>query len=167
MNIPITFIIHWIFMLGILGTGISFFVSNAIQQEFLIALISLITPIIFVNIYGIITKALSTKALGYILSFAMFLISISILGIYGFEPKAIGHETLYNFDLTGITSGIVLILFSLVIFTVSLNRQEKPIAIPKIVKINLIPKNTKDLIVDSEDWEEASESDFQSGEYVV
>ena len=63
MNIPITFIIHWIFMLGILGTGISFFVSNAIQQEFLIALISLITPIIFVNIYGIIPKHCLLKRL--------------------------------------------------------------------------------------------------------
>ncbi len=154
-------------MLGILGTGISFFISNAIQQEFLIALISLTIPIIFVNIYGVITKSLSTKVLGYILSLAMLLISISILGIYGFEPKAIGHETLYNFDLTGIASGVVLILFSLVVFTISLNREERPIAVPKLVKISLIPKNTKDLIVDSEDWEEATESDFQSGEYVV
>ena len=167
MNIPIIFIIHWICMLSILGTGISFFISNAIQQDFFIALISLTIPIIFVNIYGIITKALSTKGLGYILSLSMFLISISILGIYGFEPKAIGHETLYDFDLKGIASGIVLILFSLVIFTVSLNREEKPVTIPKLVKINLIPKNTKDLIVDSEDWEEATELDFQSGEYIV
>ena len=167
MNIPITFIIHWIFMLSILGTGIGFFVSNAIQQEFLISVISLTLPIIFINIYGIVTKVLSTKGLGYIVSLSMFLVSISILGIYGFEPKAIGHETLYNFDLKGIASGVVLILFSSFLFTISLNRQEKPITIPKMVKINLIPKNTKDIVVNSDDWEEATEEDFQSGEYIA
>ena len=39
MNIPITFIMHWILMLSALGTGVGFFISSAIQQEFLIALI--------------------------------------------------------------------------------------------------------------------------------
>jgi len=48
-----------------------------------------------------------------------------------------------------------------------LNRKEKPVSIPKIVKINLIPKQTKDVVVDSNDWEEATDVDFQSGKYVV
>ena len=167
MNIPITFIMHWILMLGMLGTGVGFFISNSFQQEFLIALISLILPIIFVNIYGMATRSLSTKSLGYILSLSILLISISVLGIYGFEPKAIAHETLYDFNLQGIAAGIVLLLFSSAIFTASLNREEKPITIPKMVKINLIPEQIKDVVVDSSDWEEATEADFQSGEYVV
>ena len=167
MNIPITFIMHWILMLSVLGTGVGFFISSAIQQEFLLGVIFLTLPIIFINIYGIATRTLSTKSLGYILSLSIFLISISVLGIYGFEPKAIGHETLYNFDLKGIASGVVLILFSSAIFTVSLNREEKPVTIPKMVKINLIPEKAKDVVVDSNDWEEATDSDFQSGEYVV
>ena len=167
MNIPITFILHWILMLSMLGVGIGFFISNSIQQEFLMAIISLILPIIFINIYGLATKALSTKSLGYILSFCSFLIASSVLGIYGFEPQAIGHETLYEFDLKGIASGVVLLLLSVVIFTVSLNREEKPITIPKMVKINLIPKQTKDIVVDSSDWEEATDLDFQSGKYVI
>ena len=167
MNIPITFIMHWILMLSALGTGVGFFISSSFQQEFLIAVISLILPIIFINIYGIATRSLSTKSLGYILSLSIFLISISILGIYGFEPKAIAHETLYEFDLKGIASGVVLLLFSSAIFTVSLNREEKPIIVPKMVKINLIPEQTKDIVIDSRDWEEATEADFQSGEYIV
>ena len=80
---------------------------------------------------------------------------------------AIGHKTLYSFDLKGIASGVVLLLSSLVVLTVSLNRKEKPVSIPKIVKINLIPKQTKDVVVDSSDWEEATDVDFQSGKYVV
>ncbi len=167
MNIPITFIIHWILMLGAFGTGVGFFISYSINQEFLVAIIYLTIPVIFINIYGITTKSLSTKTLGYMLASYAFLISISVLGIYGFEPTAIGHQTLYNFDLKGIASGVVLLLFSLVILTLSLNRKEKPITIPKIVKINLIPKQTKDVVIDSGDWEEATELDFQSGKYVV
>ena len=73
----------------------------------------------------------------------------------------------YSFDLKGIASGVVLLLSSLVVLTVSLNRKEKPVSIPKIVKINLIPKQTKDVVVDSNDWEEATDVDFQSGKYVV
>ena len=154
-------------MLSTLGIGIGFFIFNSIQQEFLIAVISLTLPIIFINIYGIVTRALSTKSLGYILSLSVFLISISVLGIYGFEPKAIAHETLYEFDMKGIASGIVLLLFSSAIFTVSLNRKEAPITVPRMVKINLIPKQTKDVVIDSSDWEEATESDFQSDKYTV
>ena len=154
-------------MLSTLGIGVGFFISNSIQQEFLMAIISLTLPIIFINIYGVATKALSTKSLGYILSSYSFLISISVLGTYGFEPQAIGHQTLYEFDLKGIASGVVLFLLSVAVFTVSLNRKEKPITIPKMVKINLIPKQTKDIVVDSSDWEEATDLDFQSGKYVV
>ena len=154
-------------MLSALCVGVGFFISNSIQQEFLIAIISLTLPILFINIYGVATKALSTKSLGYILSSYSFLISMSVLGIYGFEPQAIGHETLYEFNLEGIASGIILLLLSVVIFTVSLNRKEKPITIPKMVKINLIPKQTKEIVVDSSDWEEATDLDFQSGKYVV
>ena len=167
MSIPITFIMHWILMLSVLGAGIGFFIKNSIQQEFLVAVISITLPIIFINIYGIITKALSTKGLGYILSLCTFLIAISVLAIYGFEPTAIGHQTLYNFHLKGITIGIGLILLSSAIFTISINRKEKPITAPKLVQLNFIPKQTKDIVVDSADWEEATEDDFQSGEYVV
>tara|TARA_Y100001936_G_C15630868_1_gene436487 strand:+ start:21 stop:524 length:504 start_codon:yes stop_codon:yes gene_type:complete len=167
MNIPITFILHWLLMLGAFGTGIGFFISSMLNQDFLIALIALTLPLIFINGYGVLTKSLSTKMLGYILSLYLFLISISVLSLYGFEPMAIGHETLYNFHLQGIASGVVLLLFSLVVLTMSLNRKEKPVSIPKIVKINLIPKQTKDVVVDSNDWEEATELDFQSGKYIV
>ncbi len=167
MNIPITFILHWILMLSAFGVGFGFFISSTLNQDFLIALISLTLPLIFINAYGIATKSLSTKMLGYILSLCLFLVSISVLGMYGFEPMAIGHKTLYSFDLKGIASGVVLLLSSLVVLTVSLNRKEKTVSIPKIVKINLIPKQTKDVVVDSNDWEEATDVDFQSGKYVV
>ena len=167
MNIPITFILHWILMLSAFGIGVGLFISSTLNQDFLIALIYLTLPLIFINAYGIITKSLSTKMLGYILSLCFFLVSISVLAIYGFEPMAIGHKTLYNFDLTGIASGVVLLLSSLVVLTISLNRKEKPVSMPKMVKINLIPKQTKDVVVDSNDWEEATEIDFQSGKYVV
>ena len=82
----------------------------------------------------IVTKSLSTKMLNHFI-FISFLISISVLSLYGFEPMAIGHETLYNFHLQGIASKSLL-LFSLVVLTMSLNRKEKPVSIPKIVKIN-------------------------------
>ena len=34
MNIPITFILHWLLMLGAFGTGIRFFISSMLNQDF-------------------------------------------------------------------------------------------------------------------------------------
>ena len=61
MNIPITFILHWILMLSAFGVGFGFFISSMLNQDFLIALISLTLPLIFINAYGIATKSLLLK----------------------------------------------------------------------------------------------------------
>ena len=52
--------------------GSDFFISSMLNQDFLIALIALTLPLIFINGYGVLTKSLSTKMLGYILSLYLF-----------------------------------------------------------------------------------------------
>ena len=169
MNIPINFIIHLLVMLGSLITGLVFFSVHSLNREFVLAMISILTSVLFVNIYGTLVKILTAKVLGYIISISIALIAISVFGIYGFEQTAVGFQTLYNIHLEGIAIGIGLILLSSILFVFSLNREKTPIVMPRALKINFkqLPRaKEKEVIVDSSDWEEASADDLKSGQYV-
>ena len=169
MNIPINFIIHLLIMATALVMGVVFFSIHSLNREFILAMISILTAMLFVNIYGTITKTLTAKILGYIISISIMLISIAVFGIYGFEQTAIGFQTLYNINLEGIAIGLGLILFSSIMFVFSLSRDKTPIVIPKAVKINFNPLpavKEKEIVIDSNEWEEATSKDLKSGHYI-
>ena len=169
MNIPINFIIHLLILTTALITGIVFFSIHSFNREFVLAMISIVTSVLFINVYGTLAKILTAKILGYILSISMALIAVSVFGIYGFEQTAIGFQTLYNIRLEGIAVGLGLILFSSIMFVFSLNREKTPIVMPKAVKINfnqLPAAKEKEIVIDSNDWEEASADDLKSGQYL-
>ena len=127
--------------------------------------------ILFVNVYGYISKLLTTKLLGYILSIYLLVVAISILGNFGFEPTAIGFETLYNINLEAIACSILLLLFSTTIFIITQNYKLKPKTNfnKESVQINFLPKPKKPLpkkiLIDSKDWEKATADDIKSGKY--
>ena len=169
MNIPINFIIHLLIMATVLVMGVVFFSIHSLNREFILAMISILTAMLFVNIYGTFTKILTAKILGYIISISIMLIAVAVFGIYGFEQTAIGFQTLYNINLEGVAIGLGLILFSSIMFVFSLNRNKTPIVIPKAVKINFNPLPTvkeKEIIIDSNEWEEATSKDLKSGHYI-
>jgi len=169
MNIPINFIIHLLIMTTALITGLVFFSIHSFNREFVLAMISIVSAILFINIYGTLTKILTAKILGYIISVSIMLIAVAVFGLYGFEQTAIGFQTLYNIHLEGIAIGLGLILFSSIMFVFSLNREKTPIVMPKTVKINFnqIPAaKEKEVVIDSNDWEEASSDDLNSGQYI-
>ena len=155
-------------MLAAFVGGIVCFFINAFNREFVLSIISLSTALLFINIYGNIAKILTPKVLGYLLSIVMMFVAIAVLGIYGVEQTAVGFQTLYDIHLDGIAIGLSLILLSSLTFVFSMNRRESPIVVPKIVKVNInpLPIKKKEVIVDSEDWEEASIDDLESGRYI-
>ena len=176
MNISITYFIHWIIMSLFSLTGVILFSIKSFNQEFLWALVLLMLSLLFVNIYGIITRSLSNKALIYLLSISLLFIAVSVFGNYGFEQIAIGHETLYDFSLKGIAIAILLFFISSFLFVVGTNNnltitqtrcaqeeRKRTINVPQ-----LIPKQaTNETVIDSDDWEEASAEDIESGQYVI
>ena len=169
MNIPINFIIHLLIMATTLVMGVVFFSIHSLNREFILAMISILTAILFVNVYGTFTKTLTAKILGYIISISIMLIAVAVFGIYGFEQTAIGFQTLYNINLEGIAISLGLILFSSIMFVFSLNRDKTPIVIPKAVKINFKPLpaiKEKEIVIDSNEWEEATSKDLKSGYYI-
>ena len=169
MNIPINFIIHLLILTTALITGVVFFSIHSFNREFVLAMISIVTAVLFVNIYGTLAKILTAKILGYILSISMALIAVAVFGIYGFEQTAIGFQTLYNIHLEGVAIGLGLILFSSIMFVFSVNRKKTPIVMPKAVKINfnqMPAAKEKEIVIDSSDWEEASADDLKSGQYI-
>ena len=175
MNIPITLFMHWIIMGLISLTGTILFSIKSFNQEFILALVLLMLSLLFVNIYGLFTRSLPNKALFYLLSISLLFIAISVFGNYGFEEIAIGHETLYNFSLKGIAIAILLFFISSFLFIIGSNNNLTIVqpSYPQGKKIirrapQLISKQeANEIVVDSDDWEEASTEDVESGQYVI
>ena len=168
MNIPINFIIHLLIMTATFITGIVLFCIHSLNRDFVLAMIFISSAILFINVYGTFVKILTAKILGYIISTAILFVAIAVFGVYGFEQTAVGFQTLYNVHLEGIAIGLGLILFSSLMFVFSTNKKESPIIMPKTVKLNFnaVPTKQKEIIIDSNEWEEASVDDFKSGKYL-
>jgi len=153
-------------------TGIILFTINSFNREFILGIIFLMTFFVGVNLYGLITRSLTTKMLSYMIGTALLFVAGSVFGNYGVEQKAIGYSTLYDFSLYGIAISILLIFISSFFFVLGINSKirlvnEIPPSIPAPSLIALEPKATKSHhnVVESDDWEEASIEDIESGEY--
>ena len=159
-------------MMVLFVTGVTLFTINSFNREFLAGLIFLMTFFVGVNLYGLITRSLTTKMLSYMIGVALLFIAGSVFGNYGVEQKAVGYNTLYDFSLFGIAASIVLIFTSSFFFILGTNlttsvieripaaTQAPSLTVLESTEIKL-PQNN----IESDDWEEASVEDIESGEY--
>ena len=158
-------------MISLFVVGVVLFMINSFNREFIMGLILLMTFCVGVNLYGLITRSLTTKMLSYMLAVAFLFIAASFFGNYAVEQKAIGYSTMYDFSLYGVATSVLLIFISSFFFVLAsntkinfINRETKIITSePKVILESKItsPHN----IIESEDWEEASLEDIESGDH--
>ena len=163
-------ITHRIVMGFVFIAGIVCFIGYSFGQDFFIGAIILSLSLLFVNIYGFAARAISPKAVFYLFSASIILVAISVFGNYGIEQKPIGYQTLYLFNLEGIAASLMLLLLSSLLLIVgksqnkNIQNQIQP-ALKRTVKIK--PKKTIRNIIESDDWQEASREEVQSGQYQI
>ena len=169
------FIINIAVMILLFLIGIILFTVNSLNQEFIFGLVLLLTSFVGVNCYGLFTRSLPTKMLSYMVAIALLFVSTSVFITYGFEQKAIGHETLYDFSLIGVAVSALLLFLASFFFLIAMNvnvvfSQKQPTILAATtpgVAVDKSPDSAISPILDSEDWEEASPEDIQSGEYII
>ena len=163
-------IIHRIIMGFVFIAGIICFACYSFSQDFLMGTIILSLSLLFVNIYGLAARSISSKAIFYLFSISMVLVAISVFGNYGVEQKPIGYQTLYHFNLEGVAASLMLLLSSSLLLIVGKNQNQntqtqiQP-ALKRTLKVK--PKKTIKNIIESDDWQEASTEDIQSGQYQI
>ena len=158
-------------MIILFVVGVVLFTINSFNREFIMGLILFMTFFVGVNLYGLITRSLTTKMLSYMVAVAFLFVAASFFGNYAVEQKAIGYSTMYDFSLYGVATSVLLIFISSFFFVLAANSKISFInREPKIAtsepKVILEPQKTSSHnIIESEDWEEASLDDIESGEY--
>ena len=163
-------IIHRIIMGFVFIAGIVCFACYSFSQDFFMGAIILSLSLLFVNIYGLAVRSISSKAIFYLFSTSMVLVAISVFGNYGIEQKPIGYQTLYHFNLEGVAASLMLLLSSSLLLIVGKNQNQntqtqiQP-ALKRTLKVK--PKKTIKNIIESDDWQEASTEDIQSGQYQI
>ncbi len=150
--------------------GIVCFACYSFSQDFFMGAIILSLSLLFINIYGFVARSISSKAIFYLFSSSMVLVAISVFGNYGIEQKPIGYQTLYHFNLEGVAFSMMLLLLSSLLLIVGKNQNQntqtqiQP-ALKRTLKVK--PKKTIKNIIESDDWQEASTEDIQSGQYQI
>tara|TARA_B100001758_G_C18257616_1_gene529231 strand:+ start:92 stop:574 length:483 start_codon:yes stop_codon:yes gene_type:complete len=150
--------------------GIICFACYSFSQDFLMGTIILSLSLLFVNIYGLAARSISSKAIFYLFSISMVLVAISVFGNYGVEQKPVGYQTLYHFNLEGVAASLMLLLLSSLLLIAGNNQnQNLQTQIHPSLKRTLKakPKKTIKNIIESDDWQEASIEDIRSGQYQI
>ena len=170
-------IIHKIIMMCVFLTGFICFICYSFNQDFFLSTAIFSLSILIINLHALLTNTLSHKNIFNLFSLFMFFIAMSVFGNYGVEQKPIGYQTLYSFNLEGIAVSIVFFLFSSLLFMMGTkqNINNQVLAKPTISKTITKPisqKNKKkssknNKVIQSNDWEEASLEDLESGKYQV
>ena len=166
-------IINIIVMMSLFVIGVTLFTINSFNREFILGLIFLMTFFVGVNLYGIVTRSLTTKMLSYMIGISLLFVAGSVFGNYGVEEKAIGYSTLYDFSLYGIAASILLLFISSFFFVLGLNSKISitspvPVLMQAPMLRALESKETKpQSLIESDDWEEASIEDIESGNYEI
>ena len=148
--------------------GIVCFSFYSIKQDFFIGIIFLSLALIFVNIYGVMAQALQPRSIFNIYSVSIVFIAISVFGNYGVEQKPIGYQTVYLFNLQGVAISLILFLLSSVTFILGKNQNKSTqIQVSPVKKSMTTMKPKNQNIIESDDWQEASIEDIQSGHYHI
>ena len=160
---------HRIIMGLVFIVGTICFSCYSFGQEFFVGTIILTISMIFINLYGVATRSLSFNAIFQLFSISTVFVAVAVLGNYGVEQKPIGYNTLYQFNLEGITASLILFLLASLLLIIGTNQKDVQTRAQTFVKKPAIrskpqrPKNT----IKSDDWQEATVEDIRSGQYQI
>ena len=163
-------IIHRVIMSFVFIAGIICFSCYSFSQDFFLGVIILSLSLLFINIYGVITQTIPSKSIFYIFSTSMVFVAISVFGNYGVEQKPIGYQTLYHFNLEGVAASLMLFLLASLILIIGNNQNkttQKQVQLALKKTVTTKPKKKVKNIIESDDWQEASIEDIQSGQYQI
>ncbi len=162
------FFIHGAVMAFVFLAGLISFICYSSNHNFLMGIIIFTLSMLFVNLYNFSTRTLSQKSIFYLFSGSIFLVALSVFGNYGIEQKPIEYQTLYQFKLEGVATSLMLFLLSSLLLIIGKNQKAKNIQVvwPNKSIGNKKEKKTKN-IIESDDWQEASIQDLQSGQYQI
>ena len=157
-------IIGFVFIVGTI-----FFSCYSFSQDFLVGTIILTISMLFINLYGFATCSLPSNFVFHLLSISIVFVAVAVLGNYGVEQKPVGYNTLYQFNLEGITASLILFLLASLLLImgksqkISHPRNQTAVKKPVIISKPQSPKN----IIKSNDWQEATVEDIRSGQYQI
>ena len=154
----------------IIIAGYLFFLLN-VSEHYPMAFIALIGTMFIWMIWAKLTKLFTLDFLLYLIFISGLFSSISILAIHGVEPIGTRHGVLFDFHLTAIAIALgVLFITSLpyIVFRLKislpikkLNVQLSP-AFNRTTINNQPTKKEPSYIIDSDEWEIASDNDITS-----
>tara|TARA_Y100001970_G_scaffold292646_1_gene434821 strand:+ start:2998 stop:3483 length:486 start_codon:yes stop_codon:yes gene_type:complete len=147
---------------SILGIGLILFFSSLLNNNINLALVSLISALIFWVLFGLIVDAFDVEVFSWVISGAGFLLSICVFFIYGIEqvPHPIGAIVFHS---GGIAGSLGIGFFSLfpILIMYQINNTKKESSI-----INHdIDNNDDNTEIMSDDWEIVTEEELNSGDF--
>ena len=141
------------------------FTLSISQNNLNVALIYLTATLIFWVLFGLLLDAFDVQIFAWIISASGFVVAISVFFMYAIEevPYPVGALVFHS---GGFASALGIGLFSL--FPILILRQISGVKI--LNKVNMgqtfTEKEPEPEII-SEEWEQASEDDLQSGEFMM
>ena len=156
-------------LIVLLGHALFFLYAT---NDFSIALIVIFATFLSWIIWGKVTNDFILNQLLYLIALSGFLVSLSILFIYGVEPVGTRNGILMRFHSMSIAVAIGTFLITLlpcIIFNMKFNIPQRTFKLTPIFKNKTQAKPMKKdtYIIDDDNWEIASESDIVSSQYHI
>ena len=145
----------------ILIIGLFIFLSNLINNNLNLALVTLTSTLILWVLYGLMLDSFNIKFFIWVISSTGFLLALSIFFLYGIEevPHPIGAIVFHSDGIAGALGIGLFSLFPLLILhQLNNNKNSKP----NLIHNNNIPNKTE---LDSDDWELVTEEELNSDEF--
>jgi len=129
------------------------------------ALVSITGALLFWVLFGLLLDIFDVQIFSWVISFAGFLLALSVFFLYGVEEVAhpIGAIVFHSGGIAGSLGIGLFSLFPLLIMH-QLNSQDTT---PKPSLINNNEGLPPDPELDSDDWEMATEDELKSGEFEI
>ena len=149
----------------ILIVGLIFFLLSITNNNLNFALISLTSTLIFWLLYGLLLDVFDVQIFAWIILVSGFLVSFSVFFMFGIEevPYPVGAIVFHS---GGFAAALGIGLFSLFPILV-LHQLGATKTMEKVDGGHEFPKEETDSEILSEEWEMASDDDFQSGRFDI
>ena len=147
----------------ILVIGLILFFSSLLNNNINLALVSLTCALIFWVLFGLLLDIFDVQIFSWVISFAGFLLALSVFFLYGVEEVAhpIGAIVFHSGGIAGSLGIGLFSLFPLLIIH-QLNSQNTTLKPSLVNNIEEFPPEPK---LESDDWEIATEEELQSGKW--
>jgi len=148
----------------ILVIGVFAFILSISNNNLNVALIYLITTLIFWVLYGLLLNVFDVRIFSWVISASGFLVALSIFFMFGIEevPYPVGAIVFHS---GGFAGALGIGLFSL--FPLLIMHHMTSITIPKSELVTNADEIPPEPELESNDWEFATEEELQSNEWDI